>query len=210
MYYTIYKTTNLINGKYYIGKHQTEDLDDGYMGSGNLIKRAIAKYGIENFKKEILFVFDNEQEMNDKEKELVVVSEETYNLCPGGKGGFGYINIYNPHLKPPISKLNEARLQKIQSNSEFREIMREVSRKGALASQIWKRNTEFVHPKPFLGMKHSEETKAKMSQSKKGQGSGKTNSQYGTMWITNGVENKKVRKDELISSDWKMGRTPKL
>lgn len=95
MYYTVYKITNLINGKYYIGKHQTKNLDDGYMGSGKLIKQAIEKNGVANFKKEIIHIFDNEEEMNAKEAELVVISEETYNLCEGGKGGFSYINNSN-------------------------------------------------------------------------------------------------------------------
>lgn len=61
------------NGKTYTGKHQTDNLDDGYMGSGKLIRRAIAKYGAENFTKEILHAFENEEEMNAKEKELVIV-----------------------------------------------------------------------------------------------------------------------------------------
>ena len=41
--FTIYKTTNLINGRFYVGMHKTNDLDDGYMGSGKMIQRAIKK-----------------------------------------------------------------------------------------------------------------------------------------------------------------------
>jgi len=92
MFYTIYKITNKLNNKFYIGMHKTIDLQDGYMGSGKLIRAAIQKYGIENFTKEILYIFDNEEDMKNKEKELVVLSEQSYNLCEGGKGGFGYIN----------------------------------------------------------------------------------------------------------------------
>jgi len=95
MHYTVYKITNNINLKYYIGKHQTKNLDDGYMGSGKRLKSAIIKYGIENFNKEILHVFDSEEEMNAKEKELVVITENSYNLCEGGNGGFSYINNNN-------------------------------------------------------------------------------------------------------------------
>ena len=117
MYYTIYKITNKTNGKYYIGKHQTKDLNDGYMGSGKLLRRAIKKHGIDNFTKEILHIFDNESNMNDKEKELVVISEESYNLCPGGHGGFGYINQNN--LRMCVSELNKRRLEKFK-NDEFK------------------------------------------------------------------------------------------
>ena len=62
------------------------------MGSGKLISYAIKKYGVDKFTKEILHIFDNETEMNAKEKELVEVNELTYNLIEGGQGGFGYIN----------------------------------------------------------------------------------------------------------------------
>jgi hypothetical protein len=72
--------------------HKTTNLDDDYMGSGKLIRAAINKHGIENFTKEILHIFDNEEDMKNKEKELVILNEMSYNLCEGGKGGFSYIN----------------------------------------------------------------------------------------------------------------------
>jgi hypothetical protein len=91
MFYTIYKITNNINNKFYIGKHQTLDINDSYYGSGKALKKAIKKYGKSSFKKEILFIFDNELEMNDKEKELIteelVQREDTYNMGVGGEGG---------------------------------------------------------------------------------------------------------------------------
>ena len=89
--YYIYLTTNLINGKKYIGKHYGE-LNDDYLGSGNLIKLAINKYGKKNFKKEILFISSNEQENSQKEKEFIKVfnaveDKNFYNIHEGGKGG---------------------------------------------------------------------------------------------------------------------------
>jgi group I intron endonuclease len=83
--------TNKINGKKYLGKHSTMDIYDSYMGSGKLIRFAIDKYGIQNFEKEILFMFDNKKDMETKEKELVneavIQGDEFYNLAPGGQGG---------------------------------------------------------------------------------------------------------------------------
>lgn len=96
MFYIIYKITNLLNDKIYIGCHKTTNINDGYMGSGKLITTAIQKYGLENFKKEIILTTENEYDMYKAEQELVneefVKSPTTYNLCIGGKGGWNYIN----------------------------------------------------------------------------------------------------------------------
>ena len=93
MYYTIYKTTCLLNGKFYIGKHQTKNLDDGYFGSGKLLVRSVKKHGAENFTTEIIAVYDSVEKMNLAEKILVVCDPDiNYNLCKGGGGGFSFIN----------------------------------------------------------------------------------------------------------------------
>jgi len=82
----------MINGRYYIGKHKTSNLNDGYLGSGALLKKAIKRYGKENFVKYTLHVLATELEMDDKEREIVnktVVAEpSSYNLRIGGVGGF--------------------------------------------------------------------------------------------------------------------------
>ena len=84
----IYKITNNIDGNVYIGKHKTNDKNDGYMGSGLYLRHAQEKYGIENFTKEILFECSSEEEMDKKERELVnedfVKRDDTYNIALGG------------------------------------------------------------------------------------------------------------------------------
>lgn len=94
-HYLVYQITNLINEKIYIGRHATVNLEDGYMGSGTLIIEAIQNYGIENFRKEILFDFDNPKEMIEKECEILtqdfVDRESNYNISVGGAGGNGML-----------------------------------------------------------------------------------------------------------------------
>lgn len=88
-YYYFYKITNTINGKYYYGVHHTNNLNDGYMGSGVALKRAYNKYGIENFTKEILHFFSSKEEMYDYEEKFVnedfVNDYNCYNMVVGGR-----------------------------------------------------------------------------------------------------------------------------
>jgi len=189
VFYTIYKITNKLNQKFYIGMHQTENIDDGYMGSGKRIKAAIKKYGFENFKKEILHIFDNEEDMKNKEKELVVINEQSYNLCEGGKGGFGYINS---HLKQEVSSQKRER-QKSKPKSYYVDLGFKAAKVSSERFKLFHK-TGRIKPVDWTGKKHSEETKQKM---RKPKNVGSNNPSYGTCWITNGKENKKINKQEL-------------
>ena len=89
-YYGIYKITNLLNGKMYIGQHTTSNIDDGYMGSGKIIRLAVNKYGADNFRKEWLMFCEDADELDYMERVYVdqtwVDRSDTYNLRLGGDG----------------------------------------------------------------------------------------------------------------------------
>ena len=95
-HYLIYQIRNNLNGKIYIGKHETFNVDDDYFGSGKYLKRAIKKYGLENFTKTILIELQNVEEMNLLEKMVVTpefcAREDVYNINVGGDGGWQYNN----------------------------------------------------------------------------------------------------------------------
>jgi len=208
LFYTIYKITNNLNGKFYIGKHQTKDLNDGYMGSGRLIRRAIQKYGKSNFTKEILHVFQTEEEMNAKEKELVVISEQSYNLCEGGKGGFGYINqneLWNYPKHAEIAKENRKigtkNLQLLMQNSNWKQ---EWSANISNSLLIKTHQAGYIHH--WVGRNHSLETKRKIGEANSIHQTGTKNSQFGTMWITDGITNRKIKKLDSIPDGWYKGR----
>lgn len=163
MHYTIYKITNKINGKIYIGKHQTNDLNDDYMGSGKRLASAIKKHGIDNFEKEILFDFDNEEEMNAKESELVtedfVKKDTNYNLCPGGQGGWGYINSQGLNLRTGMIHSQESREKMGHLGNTFR--------KGIKTSDETKKKLSVVMSEKLKGKPKSSEHRKKISQSLK-------------------------------------------
>lgn len=161
MKYTIYKITNTINNKFYIGKHQTNDINDSYMGSGIAITKAIKKHGKENFIKEILFVFDNEQDMNRKEKELIteelVSDPNCYNIGVGGEGG--------PHFKGKTH--TDKTKEKISKSSKLckRDLTNAINGIKRFHETIMQIDPDFYKRRnsKLAGRKLSDETKSKIS-----------------------------------------------
>jgi hypothetical protein len=191
-HHIIYKTTNLLSGRYYIGMHSTNNLDDGYMGSGDLIRKSIKKHGKENHKFEILERCDSREELASREEELVnlqeIAKKDCMNLKVGGSGG--------------LDGLTEQQINKIRKDPYYRKKISQIS------SKTLKRlhSEGKIKYNTFIGKKHSEETKKKISESAKGRGKGSYNSQFGTCWITNEKENKKIKKGDLIPEGWRLGR----
>jgi hypothetical protein len=111
--YILYKTTNTISGRYYVGV--TNNNDKYYKGSGTALLEAIKKYGSKNFIKEVLETFETEEEAFAAEAKVVneefVKDRNTYNIKVGGKGGTGQLKT-EAHKQ----KIREARAKQTTTN----------------------------------------------------------------------------------------------
>jgi len=181
-YNYVYITTNLINGKQYVGDHSTNDLKDDYLGSGNLFTQKIKQYGKENFKKEILEFFDTKQEAFDGQEKYIKIyeshiSQNGYNIS--SRGGYGVPSSFlDESTKNKISeshkeiwkdskirkKLTKVRKGRIVSEETARKISK--ANKGRVLSEEWKDNISNGNKgrsSPNKGKKLSEEHKQKIS-----------------------------------------------
>lgn len=171
MFHIVYKITNNMNGKFYIGIHSTANINDGYMGSGKIIKRAIKQHGIDNFKKEILFIFDTRDEALLKEQELVtedlVTNDNCYNLvlgggdaphCPGEKNGM-YGRTHTEEARRKMSEVNigHSRNKGIPKTEEHKRNLSK-SLKGKMVGEL----------NPNYGNKMSAESRKSISEKNKG------------------------------------------
>ena len=203
-YHYIYKTVNVINDKYYIGMHSTDNLGDGYIGSGKRLWNSINYHGKDNHVCEILEYCKDRKELVKREEEIVneqLLSEDLcMNLRVGGQGGF--------RDEEHRLKFMEGRkwgILKGAENAKLKLTGKEFSdnHKRAIAEGLKKVGHNH---KTFEGNVHSEETKLKMSKPKN---KGEANSQFGSCWITNEIENKKISKKNLIPEGWRLGRVIK-
>lgn len=209
-FHFIYKTTNKITGRYYIGMHSTDNPNDGYMGSGKRLKRSLNKYGKENHIIEFLEFVSTREELCLREREIVnldeVAKKDCMNLMIGGKGGF----ISEEQQRRRSKSANLALNKKLKNDINFRKKFGEKISKALSGDK----NPRYGKPgiKGFEDKRHTAETIKRMKESRRGTGLKEKNSQYNTCWITKNGINKKIKKDILeafIKDEWKMGRVVK-
>jgi hypothetical protein len=189
----IYKTTCLVTNRYYIGMHSTNNLEDGYMGSGLRLRRSIRKYGVENHVKEILEYCVDVLALSKREAEIV-----THELINEG----GFISKEGCTKGGKVS--GDIIKQRLETNEEFK-----IKHKANFVLIVKKAREENRYPNnSFKDKTHSDETKKLMSE-KASERTGNKNSQYGTCWITKEGLNKKIKKenfDQYINEGWITGR----
>lgn len=204
-YHYIYKTTCIITERFYIGMHSTDNLEDGYVGSGKRLWHSINKHGKENHVCQILEFLPDRKSLSEREKEIVnieLINEELcMNLKLGGEGG--NTNIDGTAVGGDKFKAANAYWNLPENREKNRLRASETLKKLWLTPEY--RNKKLSAINPFSGKTHSESSKQLMSIKAK-ERTGDKNSQFGTCWITNGVESKKIRKGDSIPEGWRLGR----
>jgi len=199
-YYTYQVLFN--NGDYYLGKHSTKDIDDGYTGSGKKLQERT-----DPFTFNILEYYNSEDDLNVAEEELIgdlwFTDPKCLNLTGGGRGGWGGCNATVDKSYMLTEEYREKMRQnsiRLQSEGKIHKFTKEDGRKGILkVRELYPQGT-------FLGKTHTEETKKKIGLKNAKHQKGKGNSQYGKMWITNEQESTRINKGESIPEGWRKGR----
>ena len=161
----IYITTNNINNKKYIGqrKYDRNGSWKSYLGSGLILKKAIKKYGKENFSKEIIIVSYNQEELNELEifyinKYDAAISEDYYNIANGGKSGNVFVGKTEEEMVKIRRKMSEANSGSNNPNFGKNQFAGKTEEEMI---KIQKKISEAM-----TGKQHSYETKKKMSENR--------------------------------------------
>ena len=206
-YHFIYKTTNTLTGYYYYGMHSTDNIDDGYLGSGRRLRYSINKYGQHIHKREIIEHLPNRKSLIAREIEIITLNEitkkECMNLMCGGRGGF----ISEEQQLKRAKAAGAASKSKRESDPLFEELIKEKISKSLKKS--YENGERKVCTPSWVGRKHKEESKRKIGRNSSLKQRGNKNSQFGTCWITNEKENKKMYKGDLVPEGWRLGRKVK-
>jgi hypothetical protein len=204
----LYKTTCIVDLSYYIGMHSTDNLDDGYLGSGHKLWHKIKYHGKENFRIEYLEFFKTRKELSDREIEIVnedlLADPMCMNLCKGGDVGFT-----QEQLIKGAKKTSEKVWKDPNYIAKMKLVSSEVMKKLWSDPEISKRLLDGAM-KSFKGKKHTDETKRKIGENSSRAQKAELNSQFGTCWIHNTEDliNKRIKKGEIekyLQEGWKSG-----
>lgn len=196
----IYKITRF-DGKFYIGMHSTNDLEDGYFGSGKLITRSIKKHGKENHLKEILEYLPTRKALKLREKEIVneelLGDKKCMNLKLGGEGGWDHVK--NQHIAGKAGGIATAK--RLREDKHFaKEWSKRATRINLVAYENGRRvagafsENRLEMVERARSERSCEKRKSTYASIKHQQGL--NNSQFGTCWVTNG-EAIKIKKQDL-------------
>ncbi len=219
-YHVIYKTTCLITGKYYLGMHSTNNLNDGYIGSGKQLWRSIKKHDIENHVYTILQHLPSRLALRKREAELVnpqrLKDHMCMNLTLGGHGSWHSCNKSGANRYPRKNNLNVlASLKKATARAVWLvkndPIHRMKISKNASAKMKLLYSRGFKNP--FENKCHTDTTREKMKKifSQTAHQQGEKNSRFGQRWVTSTEtwKSKTISADEKLTAPWVLGRNVK-
>ena len=226
-FFVIYQITNLINGKIYVGAHITYNVNDKYMGSSKYLKKDMKEFGRQNFEKIPIHIFDNKDDMKNKEAEIVTRKfchrEDTYNRMVGGITEFTWVNMITVKDKegntskvycddPRYLSGELIPFSKGVLNSKISVFNKGKTNVKDINGRVFKINTndpkyisgEYISISKGKIQKQLDWTNKKHSENTKKKMSkkasekiGSKSSQFGTCWITKDNENKKIKKENL-------------
>lgn len=224
-YFYLYKITNNITGEYYYGVHETFKLNDGYFGSGSVLKENIKQYGLENFVKEILEFFPDRKELLKEEKRIVnkelLKDPKCLNVILGGgelKGTVGKKCVLDKNGNYKMIDINNNTYQnfmigrvcinkegniKYVKPYELNYYIEKGWIKGTIYNSPGKGKIWIYNGDKYLQIYESELQKYEIEGWKKGfKGVGNN------IWVNKNGFSKQINKDELLNyldDDWKLG-----
>lgn len=209
-YYLVYRTENLLTGHFYYGVHETNVIEDGYLGSGRKLKEAIKLYGAANFKRRVVARCRSRAKMYELEKKFIapwIGDPRCYNLHRGGKGGWQHVN----------ERLDSEKRRAIGSKGVVKHVERlksDPAYRAAWTAKFQELGSRAERKKPrvgMLGQKHTPETRQKQSEAAAGRWSGSQNPQAGKRWIYHDGMKQTGRVprsvlQEWLDAGWQIGR----
>ncbi len=214
-YHYIYRTTCVVTGKFYVGMHSTDNLQDGYLGSGKILGYSRCKHGDESHRLEILEMCGSRGELRQREREIVneelLADPLNMNLKYGGEGGWTAQASRCGGSKSGAK--NGVKHRELMSDPKYAKMVSTRIKDGLSASSKWNSvKTEKQQRMTAVANSETAMEKRKATFAKNKHMQGENNSQFGTCWLSTGdltVKVKAHRLDEYLALGFTRGRKKK-